>query len=165
MARPVINIADVPLRDHAHGSRFEAKLGRIGALIGAQKLGCQLHVVPPGKCAFPAHVHHVNEEMFLVLEGEGTYRCGAETHALRAGDIVAAPAGDVDRPHQITNSSAGELRYLAFSTRLDPDVVEDPDSGKFAVASMVPPDKGLLGARLAYIGRKDQSLDYWEGEE
>lgn len=164
MTKPVINLADVALRDHSHGERYKARLGRIGALIGAQKLGCQLHVVPPGKSAFPCHVHHVNEEMFLILEGEGTYHCGAETYPVHTGDVICAPAGDLERPHQLTNSSANELRYLAFSTRFDPDVVEYPDSGKFAVASMVPPDKGLLGARLAYIGRKESSLDYWDGE-
>ena len=50
---PVLNIADVPLRDSAHGDKFAARLGRIGAAIGAKKLGCQLHVVPAGKTAFP----------------------------------------------------------------------------------------------------------------
>ena len=164
MARPIINLADVALRDHRQGDKYEAKLGRIGAMIGGQKLGCQLHVVPPGKSAFPCHVHHVNEEMVLVLDGEGTYRCGTDIYPVKAGDVISAPAGDVERPHQMINSSEKELRYLVFSTRLDPEVVEYPDSGKFAVSSMVPPDKGLLGARLAYIGRKENSLDYWDGE-
>ena len=43
-------------------------------------------------------------------------------------------------------------------------MVEYPDSGKFAVGSMVPEDKGLLGARIAYIGRKENSLEYFDGE-
>ena len=79
--------------------------------------------------------------------------------------MISAPAGDVSTAHQIVNTGAGELRYLAFSTRLDPDVVEYPDSNKFAVASMVPPDKGLLAAKLLYIGRRETSLGYFDGEE
>jgi uncharacterized cupin superfamily protein len=165
VTKPVINIADVALRDGGNGAQFAAKLGRIGPEIGAMKLGCQLHIVPPGKKAFPRHAHHVNEEMFFVVSGEGTYRLGEETYAIRAGDVISAPSGDVTTAHQIANTSAGELRYLGFSTRLDPEIVEYPDSNKFAVASMVPVDKGLIGAKLAYIGRRDSSLDYFDGEE
>jgi uncharacterized cupin superfamily protein len=165
MTKPVINIADIDLRDGGNGGQFAAKLGRIGPAIGASKLGCQLHIVPPGKKAFPRHAHHVNEEMFFVVSGVGTYRLGDETYAIRVGDVISAPAGDVATAHQIVNTSAGELRYLAFSTRLDPEVVEYPDSNKFAVASMVSPDKGLIGAKLAYIGRRDSSLGYFDGEE
>jgi uncharacterized cupin superfamily protein len=165
MTRPVINVADIPLRDGGNGAQFVARLGRAGALVGAQKLGCQLHVVPAGKKAFPRHAHHVNEEMFFVLSGEGTYRIGEDTYPIRAGDLISAPAGDASSAHQIVNSGAVEMRYLAFSTRLDPDVVEYPDSGKFGVASMVPADKGLMGAKLAYIGRREGSLGYFDGEE
>ena len=165
MTKPVVNIADVPLRDGGNGGQFVARLGRIGFAIGASKLGCQLHVVPAGKKAFPRHAHHVNEEMFFVVSGEGTYRLGDETYPIRAGDVMSAPAGDVSTAHQIVNTGAAELRYLGFSTRLDPDIVEYPDSNKFAVASMVPPDKGLIAAKLAYVGRREGSLGYFDGEE
>jgi hypothetical protein len=30
---------------------------------------------------------------------------------------------------------------------------------------MAPPDKGLLGAKLVYIGRREGSLGYFDGEE
>jgi uncharacterized cupin superfamily protein len=165
MTRPIVNIADVPLRDGGNGKNFSAKLGRIGALVGAQKLGCMLHIVAAGEKAFPRHAHHVNEEMFFVVSGEGTYRVGEESYPIRAGDIISARPGDASTAHQIVNSSAAELRYLAFSTRHDPDLVEYPDSNKFAVASMVPPGGGMLGAKLLYIGRREGSLGYFDGEE
>jgi hypothetical protein len=43
-------------------------------------------------------------------------------------------------------------------------VLEYPDSGKFVVASMIPEDKGNFGARIAYVGRVENSLDYWDAE-
>src|ERR1700710_2190720 len=107
---PLVNIDDVTLRDGGNGDQFVAKLGRIGALIGAQKLGCQFHVVPAGKKAYPRHNHHANEEMFYVVGGEGTYRLGDQSYAIRAGDVIAAPAGDVSTAHQIVNTGSGELR-------------------------------------------------------
>ena len=164
MTKPVINIAEIPLRSLTHGKGFAAQLGRIGSLIGAKKLGCQLHIVPPGKKAFPRHAHHVNEEMMFILSGEGAYRAGEESYPVRAGDIIAAPAGDGSTAHQLLNTGANDLRYLCFSTRLDPEVVEYPDSGKFAVASMVPEEQGLMAARIAFVGRLGSGVDYWDGE-
>jgi uncharacterized cupin superfamily protein len=164
-SKPFVNLAEVPLRDFGNGEGFAAKLGRIGPLIGAKSLGCSLHVVPAGKKAFPRHAHHANEEMFLVLSGAGNYRVGDETYAIREGDVIAAPASNGDKAHQIVNTRQAELRYLAFSTRNDPDVVEYPDSGKFAVASMIPDDKGALGARVFFIGRLENSLGYFDGEK
>jgi uncharacterized cupin superfamily protein len=164
VTRPVVNIADVPLRDGGNGAQFAAKLGRIGGMVGASKLGCQLHIVPAGKKAFPRHAHHANEEMFYVVSGEGAFRLGDETYPIRTGDVLSAPAGDASTAHQIVNTGSVELRYLGFSTRLDPDVVEYPDSQKFSVASMVPPDKGLKAAKLFYMGRRADSLDYFDGE-
>jgi len=165
VTKPIVNIADVPLRDGGNGEQFVAKLGRIGAVIGAHKLGCQLHVVPAGKKAFPRHAHHANEEMFFIVSGEGTYRAGDESFPIREGDVISAPAGDASSAHQIANTGGGELRYLAFSTRLDPDITEYPDSKKFAVASMIPPSGGMAAAKFSYLGRKDHPVDYFDGEE
>src|ERR1700722_17045924 len=148
--KPLINIADVPLRDGGNGEQFVAKLGRIGAAIGARKLGCQLHVVPAGKKAFPRHAHHANEEMFYVVSGEGSYRAGDQIYPIRGGDVISAPAGDASSAHQIVNTSGRELRYLAFSTRLDPDITEYPDSGKFAVVSMIAPGARMLSAKFSF---------------
>ena len=162
---PIANIADIPLRTVGDGRNFKGQCGRIGAAIGARKLGCQLHVVQAGQKAFPRHAHHANEEMFFIVSGSGIYRFGAESREVRAGDVIAAPAGRVETAHQILNTGEAELRYLAFSTRLDPDVVEYADSNKFLVASQVPDGGGLVGAGFRFIGRMDSAVDYWDGEK
>ena len=160
-----MNIDDVALRTNAQGDLFEAQLGQIGGQIGAEKLGYLLHVVPAGKRAFPRHAHHVIEEMFVVLEGEGTYVAGEESWPIRAGDVISAPPGGGDTAHQIINSSDSELRYLGLSTQDDPDVVEYPDSDKFLVVSGIPDGGGFRDARILHIGRTSDGLDYWDGEE
>ena len=73
--------------------RFDSRTGAIGTRLGAQKLGYNLCVVPPGKRAFPLHNHHVNEELFFILEGSGELRVGTQTHAVRKGDFIACPPG------------------------------------------------------------------------
>jgi uncharacterized cupin superfamily protein len=103
--------------------------------------------------------------MFFVVAGEGAYRVGDETYPIRAGDVIAAPAGDASTAHQIVNTSGADLTYLAFSTRLDPDITEYPDSDKFAVASMIPPGGGMLSAKFSFVGRKGAPVGYFDGEE
>lgn len=169
--RPVVNIADIelqprppafaPIGDAAQ--RFEAKMGFISPRIGAAKLGYNVTAVPSGKRAFPFHSHLANEEMFFVLHGTGEIRIGANRFAIRSGDVIACPAGGPETAHQIINTGEEELRYLAVSTAVSPEVAEYPDTGRFGVLANLPPGPG--GARrLAFVGREGQSLDYWEGE-
>lgn len=171
MDKPIVNIADVELQPRpaafaATGDaaqRFDARMGQIAPLIGARQLGYNMTVVPPGKRAFPLHNHHVNEEMFFILEGTGELRVGDQTWPVRPGDVIACPAGGRDRAHQITNTGETEMRYLAVSTKLDPEICEYPDSGKFGMLAKFATETGE--PRMFYfIGREGESLNYWEGE-
>jgi uncharacterized cupin superfamily protein len=69
----------------------------------------------PGKRAWPYHSHHVIEEMFLILRGQGTLRHADGEYHIKGGDFICSPA-DPKQPHQIINSSDEELTYLALST-------------------------------------------------
>lgn len=162
-AKPVANIADIPTFPLDQGETFAAQLGLVGKAVGMEKLGCMLTVVEPGKRAFPYHVHHNMEEMFVILEGSGEYRFGAETFPVRAGDVLAAPCGGPERAHQIINTGTQTLKYLGISTKGEPEVVEYPDSNKFAVISQSK-DGSPMTARIRFIGRTETSLDYWDGE-
>ncbi len=175
MSRPILNLDEVTYFDFGHGGApipgsgvapeaFQAKLGTIGTRIGAKKLGYNVTVVPAGKRAFPLHSHRVNEEMFFVLEGAGEVRIGAETYPLRAGDVVACPPGEADTAHQIINTGSGELKYLAVSTAMSPEVCEYPDSGKFGVT--VESGRAENGRPLGFrfLGRAGETKEYWDGE-
>lgn len=165
MSKPIVNIADLDMKASSKGTRFESKAGRIGGVLGMKALGAQFIVVPPGKSGFPFHSHRNNEEMFIVLEGEGTYRRGDESWTVRAGDIISAVAGDASTAHQLTNTGSVDIRYFAISTRNDPDILEYPDSGKFMVASGIPDGGGMMAADFVLRGRDKPLLDYWDGED
>jgi len=164
--KPVINVADAKFMDMkgADGA-FEARVAPVGPAIGSTGLGCMVTIVPPGKKAFPFHVHHNTHELFVILEGEGLYRYGAETHPIRAGDVLAAPAGKgAELAHQIVNTGKSEMKYLGISDKAVSDVVEYPDSGKFAVTSRyVWGDPSAGGIR--YVGRLNSAVDYFDGEK
>ena len=158
--KQIINIANAKPRPEGNGGKFESEFASLGKGIGAKKLGVSIAVVPPGKRAFPKHAHHVNEEMMYILEGTGTYHCGAESGPVRAGDIISAPPGNGATAHQIENTSDKPLKYLTFSTKLEPEVVEYPDSGKFGVTSFAGADRPTV----RYLGRIANSLNYFDGE-
>lgn len=145
----------VPLYD---GSRSGGVAGqRVGTV--ARKLGAGVDIVPPGKRACPYHFHYAQEEMFVVLEGEGTLRVAGEMIPIRAGDVIGIPPGP-EYPHQIINTSNAPLKFLSISTQEVPEVCEYPDSGKYLAYART---KGPLldGGRMH---RSDTDLDYWDGE-
>jgi uncharacterized cupin superfamily protein len=158
---PIVNLADVELKPSpvpATGpaaDRFEARMGTVGMAVGAQKLGYNITAVPPGKRAFPFHSHRVNEEMFFVLEGEGEVRIGPDRHPIKRGDFIACPPGGPETAHQIVNTGSTELRYLAVSTKMSPEIAEYPDSKKFGI---------LAEHGFRFLSRPDQSIGYWDGE-
>ena len=123
---PILNIADVQYRPVDHGEKYAAKVGDVGARLGASKLGYNVCVVPAGKRAFPRHNHMANEEMFFVLEGAGEIIIGPDRFPIRQGDFIASPAGGADTAHQIVNTSgasnispsAPNLRRRSWNIRI-----------------------------------------------
>jgi uncharacterized cupin superfamily protein len=143
--------------------KFDASKAEVSLLIGAQKLGYNITEVPPGTTGFPFHNHHVNEELFFILEGTGQARFGESTLPLRKGDFFACPPGDQSVAHQIINTGNAPLRYLSVSTMLFPDICEYPDSQKFLVAEKARNADGSI-AGFRHVGRLCDTADYWEGE-
>lgn len=156
----IVNIADIAMHEAGNGKGFKAKIGRAGPMLGLGRLGCALTVVPPGQRAWPFHRHHVSDELFYIVSGSGEVRLDDRTLPLRAGDLVANPAGG--EAHQIVNTGTTELRYLAISDVGTVDIIEYPDSGKVGMAAGVK-NGDLSTASYKAIGRITPA-DYWEGE-
>jgi len=165
MKKQVLNIADIELMDFGSPKgKFKAKLGRMGPVLGARKLGAMLTILEPGKRAFPFHRHHAIEEMFYIVEGSGEYRYGDEAHAIRPGDLLSAPVGDGTEAHQIVNTGSATMKFLAFSTMDEVDIVEYPDSGKFRAYSA---GKGgdPRNARFNRLIGEAKDAAFFQGEE
>ena len=166
MTSPVLNVADAQgfaFAPEGGSEKFAATIAPFGRQIGLSGLGVTYVTVEPGKRAFPFHNHLANDEMFVILEGEGTYRFGAGEHPVKAGDVCGAPKGGPDTAHQIINTGTATLRYLGISTSKDPEIVEYPDSGKFAAIGIAP-GPHFMEAHLRHVGRRENGLDYWDGE-
>ena len=162
MSKPIINIDDLEFSDFGKGEKFHASRAPVSDRIGASKLGYAVVRLKPGKRAWPYHAHYVIEEMFYVLEGEGTLRHADEEHPIRAGDFICSPA-DPEQPHQIINTSDSDLTYIALSTNDDTDVFLYPDSGKYGAYHSKTRNPRDPGSFIVF-SRRETAVDYWDGE-
>jgi len=145
----VVNVAAVEgsIVDRPRVSR---RRRRLGEAAGAVATGLNHVEVGPGKDGDPLHCHSLEEEIFVVLEGDGVLVLDEEETPVRAGTVVARPAG-TGVSHQLRAGDRG-LTYLAYGTREPGDVCYYPRSNK------------LNFRGVGVIGRIEQ-LDYWDGEE
>ena len=154
------NFNDVALETSNRAPHYDgSQSARLARGTVAQKLGASIDIVPAGKRSCPYHFHYVEEEMFIVLEGEGTLRVAGEMVAIREGDTIFVPPGP-EYPHQILNTSTKPLKYLSLSINADTEICEYPDSGKYGAFTTA--EGPLLGRRR--LSRPKDALDYWDGE-
>jgi len=159
MPRPFVNLDDVEFNDIEDNGCYTSKRALFSKSIGARKLGYNLTELPPGKAQCPFHSHREEEEMFLVLDGQGELRFGDQRFEIRKHDVIACPTGDATVAHQIINTGTVPLRYLALSNLSDTEICEYPDSNKvgvFVAASDTP------GLRKMFLG--EASVDYYDRE-
>lgn len=147
------NLDEVALVRQQREPLYDSRGARLAEGTAASKLGASIDILAPGKRSCPYHLHHAQEEMFVVLEGQGTLRVAGERLAVKAGDVVFIPPGP-DYPHQFINTSQAALKLLSISTREQPELCEYPDSGK--VQATAP------GLRI--VQRPSGMPDYWDGE-
>ena len=153
----IVNVADVQ-PEVREGETVARAVRDLGRAAGSYKTGIRHFEVRPAGLLNPPHCHSAEEEIFVVLDGEGAVelwphlRSGGEheTHAVRRGSVVARPAGS-GRPHTFRAGDDG-LTVLAYGTRDPRDVTYYPRSGKVNFRG------------LGVIGRLDV-LDYWDGED
>jgi uncharacterized cupin superfamily protein len=124
----------------------ERDLARAG---GSVATGLRHVVLEPGRLNCPPHCHSAEEEIFVVLDGDGTLLLGDDEAPVRAGSVVARPPGT--RVAHALRAGDGGLTYLAYGTREPNDIAYYPRSGKVFFRGI-----GLM-TRLEH-------LDYWDGE-
>jgi uncharacterized cupin superfamily protein len=145
----VVNAADVDPVSRA-GATVERERRDLGTAAGSVRTGLKLLRVPDGKLGAAPHCHSAEEEIFVVLKGEGTLVLGDDEHPIRAGHVISRlPATGV--AHTIRGGPGG-ITYLAYGTREPNDICYYPRSGKVFLRGV-----GVIG--------RIEPLDYWDGED
>jgi uncharacterized cupin superfamily protein len=116
----VVALADAP-------TILDGTVQVLGATAGSVRTGLNTFVQKPGAPYVP-HCHSAEEEIFVVLEGSGTFHVGDETHEVRAGHVVSRRPG-TGVPHWFTAGPEGMI-HLAYGTREPNDIVYYPETGE-----------------------------------
>jgi uncharacterized cupin superfamily protein len=148
----IVNTEDV--EPDVRGGRRRRDLGRAA---GSRWTGLRHIELDAGALSGPPHVHSAEEEILVVLEGDGTLELtpsmppGAEPelHPVRKGSVVARPAG-TGVAHAFRAGDSG-MTLIAWGTRDPKDICWYPRSQK------------MFWRGVGVVGRIEQ-LDYWEGE-
>jgi uncharacterized cupin superfamily protein len=156
----IVNVADVEAveRDTATIGRRIRDLGRPA---GSRQTGLRHSEVLPGKLNAPPHCHSAEEEIFVVLEGDGHLLLWTKEtvasewvtteHPVRRGSVIARPAG-TSVAHAFRGGDDG-LTLLMYGTRDPNDMCYYPRSGKVY----------FIG--LGLTARLGEPVDDWDGED
>ena len=144
----IVNVGELEFEDSVAGD-----LGITSAWIareaGAKLTGLNIDHVHPGKLNTVPHCHSAEEELFVVLEGDGHCILGEDEHPIRAGHVVSRPAG-TRIAHCFRGGESG-MHLLVYGTRESNDIAYYPRSNKVYFRGV-----GLI-TRL-------EQLDYMDGE-
>lgn len=96
------------------GTLPDAGPGDVKLKISGRDTGGEfaLFEVPRGNSGPPLHVHHIENELFWVLEGELDVQVGSEIFRLSAGDCAYAPKMI---PHTWQPVGGHDTRFLSFA--------------------------------------------------
>jgi uncharacterized cupin superfamily protein len=145
------SVEDVPWEEYSHGARFGTRFRQLGEYGGCSHVGVCMEEIAPGRQAYVAHYHLLEEEQLLVLEGRPTLRLGERRLPLEPGSYVVFPAGQ-KVGHALVNETDETVRYLIIGERNPSEVTVHTDTGR-------------VGVRLMGEGyRRADTMEYWEGE-
>jgi len=150
----IVNVADVEPVEHESNT-----LGRRARYMsreaGSVRTGLRHIEVFPGKLNAPPHCHSAEEEIFVVLDGEGQLLLweedGMAEHPVHAGSVVCRPPG-TGVAHAFRGGDDG-MSLLTYGTRDPNDMCFYPRSRKLYIRG------------LGLITRVGEQLDYLDGED
>ena len=125
----IVALADVPARPFGEGSARWC-----GRALGVRGLGLNVAELGPGQEGAPPHCHSMEEELFVVLDGDGVLTLGDEEHPVRAGSIVSRPPAS-RIAHAFRGGDAG-LTLLMFSDKHGSDMVFYPRTGEVLIRGL-----------------------------
>lgn len=145
----IANLDEVEPQRIEGGSDCRYASRNLGMRLGSVESGLKVFSIDPGTLGPPPHCHGAEEEIFLVLAGEGVLWLGDERIPVRQGHAVARPAGT--RVAHAFEAGPDGMELLAYGTRDPNDIVWYPRSSK------------IFWRGVGVIARVEK-LEYWDGE-
>jgi mannose-6-phosphate isomerase-like protein (cupin superfamily) len=93
----------------------------VGPPVGASKIDLHINTINAGSAPGPYHVHTNAENVYYVLSGQASIRCGDQAYSAGPGQVVFIPPRV---PHSVSNDGAEELVIIEIYAPADADFKE-----------------------------------------
>jgi uncharacterized cupin superfamily protein len=123
-----VNVRDVAPFEYQFEPPIMARMADIGRTLGSVSIGLVIQTVKPGCWSSRRHRHVFQEEILIVMAGNGMLHHGDESVAVGSGDAFCYLAGDPEA-HAFENTASEDLVVWAFGNRFRHEVCIYPDQG------------------------------------
>jgi uncharacterized cupin superfamily protein len=152
----IVNVDEVEPDDDDVPPGYESEWRDLGRAAGSELTGVSHIRLEPGRLSAQHHCHSAEEEIFVMLEGDGTLELvpsprlamPEEQIPVRAGHVVSRPPA-TRVAHAFRAGDSG-LTLLAYGTREPNDIAYYPRSRK-------------LNFRGVGVIVRAEHVDYWDG--
>ncbi len=152
-----VNLNKIFDPDTQHKRSFEFQNSSVSNpfATGEGKMSVCFYTLQPGKANYPYHYHTGNEEVFYIINGQGTLKTPEGEKAVSEGDVIVMPANE-NGAHMLINTSDAPLVYLDVHTinLNSPEVVVYPDTEKFMI----------MAGKFKKSYKIDSEVNYLDGE-
>lgn len=148
MTLRLMTLAEIPPFDYGFGGTIGGRMQDVGRRLGSQTVGLIVQTVPPGNRSSRRHRHVFQEEILVVVAGQGALLHGDQRIAVGPGSCVCYLPSDPE-PHAFENTGTEDLVIWAFGNRFEHEVCLYPDEGVAFVEGLgaeVPLDKAVASA-------------------
>jgi uncharacterized cupin superfamily protein len=133
---------------YSFGDGIGGEMADVGRTIGSKTIGLVIQTVSPGRFSSRKHKHVFQEEILIVIAGEGVLHHGDERVPVATGDCVCYLPEDPEA-HCFENTGSGDLVIWAFGNRFPHEVALYPEQGIAFVEGLgaeVPLSSGVASA-------------------
>jgi uncharacterized cupin superfamily protein len=144
MALRRVKLSDLKSFTYSFGGDIGGTMADVGRTVGSKTIGLVIQTIAPAHFSSRRHKHMFQEEILVVMSGEGTLHHGDQRIPMSAGDCVCYLPEDAEA-HNFENTGTADLVVWAFGNRFPYEVALYPDQGVAFVEGLgadVPVDGG-----------------------
>jgi uncharacterized cupin superfamily protein len=123
-----IKIPDVRPFDYGFGGKIKGQMADLGRTLGSKAIGLTIQTIAPGCFSSRRHKHLFQEEILIVMSGEGTLIHGDQRIPMMIGDCVCYLPEDPEA-HCFENTGTSDLVIWSYGNRFPYEVAVYPDQG------------------------------------
>jgi uncharacterized cupin superfamily protein len=121
-----VKLAQLKPFPYSFGGNIGGQMADVGRTVGSKTIGLTIQTIAPGRFSSRRHKHVFQEELLIVMSGEGTLHHGDQRIPMSAGECVCYLPEDPEA-HCFENTGTADLVVWSFGNRFPYEVAIYPD--------------------------------------